>query len=107
MASGLLTGAMTKERAAGLPANDWRSRSKAFQEPQLSRNLAFVDVLQRIGARHGRSAGEVAIAWTLRDTAVTGAIVGARDAAQVDGWIGAASLRLAPEDLTALESALP
>ncbi len=107
MASGLLTGAMTKERAAGLPANDWRSRSQAFQEPQLSRNLAFVDALQRIGARHGRSAGEVAIAWTLRDTAVTGAIVGARDAAQVDGWIGAASLHLAPEDLTALESALP
>jgi aryl-alcohol dehydrogenase-like predicted oxidoreductase len=106
MASGLLTGAMTKERAAALPSNDWRSRNPAFQEPKLTRNLALVEVLRTIGARHGRSPGETAIAWTLRDDAVTGAIVGARDAQQVDGWIGAASFRLSAGEIAEIESAL-
>jgi aryl-alcohol dehydrogenase-like predicted oxidoreductase len=107
MASGLLTGAMTKARAAALPANDWRSRNPAFAEPALSRNLALVDVLRDIGARHGRSPGETAIAWTLRDPAVTGAIVGARDAAQVDGWIGAATFRLSDAEIAEIAAALP
>jgi aryl-alcohol dehydrogenase-like predicted oxidoreductase len=99
MASGLLTGAMTKERATKLPANDWRSRNPAFQEPALSRNLALAETLKAIGDRHGRSAAEVAIAWTLRDPVVTGAIVGARDAHQVEGWINAASFRLTPDEI--------
>jgi aryl-alcohol dehydrogenase-like predicted oxidoreductase len=107
MASGLLTGAMTKERAAALPANDWRGRSPAFQEPALSRNLALVDVLHSVGAKHGRSPGEVAIAWTLRGAAVTAAIVGARDPEQVDGWINAASFRLTADEIAQIEQALP
>jgi aryl-alcohol dehydrogenase-like predicted oxidoreductase len=107
MASGLLTGAMTKERAAQLPANDWRSRSDAFKQPALSRNLALVEKLRRVGERHGRSPGEVAIAWTLRDPVVTGAIVGARDAHQVDGWISAASFRLTPDEIAEIGTALP
>lgn len=107
MASGLLTGAMTKERAASLPANDWRSRNAQFQEPALSRNLALVEVLKTIGARHDRSPGEIAIAWTLRDALVTGAIVGARDSQQVDGWIGAASLRLSSAEIAEITAALP
>jgi aryl-alcohol dehydrogenase-like predicted oxidoreductase len=107
MASGMLTGAMTKERAAQLPANDWRSRNAAFQEPALSRNLALVDTLRAIGQRHGRSPGEVAIAWTLRNPVVTGAIVGARDAAQVGGWIGAAAFRLTSAEIAEIGAALP
>jgi aryl-alcohol dehydrogenase-like predicted oxidoreductase len=100
MASGLLSGAMTRERIAQLPSDDWRRRSAAFQEPQLSRNLLVVDALRRIGARHGASTpGEVAVAWTLHNPAVTAAIVGARSARQVDGWIGAASLRLTDQDI--------
>src|SRR2546426_12841083 len=66
MASGLLTGAMTRERAASLPAGHWRSRNPEFQEPKLSQNLALVERLREVGARHGRSPGQVAIAWTLR-----------------------------------------
>jgi len=107
MASGLLTGAMSKERAAQLPANDWRSGNDAFKEPALSRNLAVVEVLRRVGERHGRSAGEVAIAWTLRDPVVTGAIVGARGPQQVDGWINAASFRLTPDEMAEIGAALP
>lgn len=107
MASGLLTGAMTKQRAEQLPANDWRSRNDAFKEPALSRNLALVEVLRRVGERHGRSPGEVAIAWTLRDPVVTGAIVGARGPQQVDGWINAASFRLAPDEIAEIGAALP
>jgi aryl-alcohol dehydrogenase-like predicted oxidoreductase len=78
MASGLLTGAMTRERIAGLPADDWRKRHPDFQEPELSRNLRLVRLLRAIGRLHGRTPGEVAVAWVLHNPAVTGAIVGAR-----------------------------
>jgi len=107
MLSGLLTGAMTRERVASLPAGDWRRTNKEYQEPQLSRNLALVEVLRTIGARHGRSPGEVAIAWVLRRPVVTGAIVGGRSAAQIDGVVGAADLRLSLSEIDEIEAALP
>src|SRR5208283_3374339 len=83
MASGLLTGAMTRERLAALAKTDWRTRNEQFKEPKLSENLKLVERLRAVGARHGRSPGETAIAWTLRHPAVTGAIVGARDGARM------------------------
>jgi aryl-alcohol dehydrogenase-like predicted oxidoreductase len=103
MASGLLTGAMTRERAATLPPNDWRSRDVEFQEPRLSRNLALVERLREVGAPHGRPPGQVAISWTLRNPAVTGAIVGARSPKQVEGIIGAAELQLTDEEVAEIE----
>ena len=103
MGSGLLTGAMSRERAARLPADDWRSRKADFQEPQLSKNLELAERLRAVGARHGRSPGETAIAWTLRQPVVTGAIVGARSPAQVEGIIGAAQYRLDEADIAELE----
>ena len=103
MASGLLSGAMTRERAARLPEDDWRHRSQDFQEPNLSRNLELVERLRAIGQRHGRSPAEVAIAWTLRTPIVTGAIVGARSAEQVEGFIGAGDFRLSPEEVKEIE----
>lgn len=106
MASGLLTGAMTKERVKNLPGDDWRRRSANFQEPRLSRNLELVELLRQIGQRHDRSPGEVAIAWTLRHPAVTGAIVGGRSAAQVDGIIGAADFRLSEDEINEIETFL-
>lgn len=99
MASGLLTGAMTKERIQNLPDDDWRRRSPKFQEPNLSRNLELVELLRQIGARHGRSPGEVAIAWTLSNPAITGAIVGGRNAKQVEGIIGAAEFSLSEGEI--------
>jgi aryl-alcohol dehydrogenase-like predicted oxidoreductase len=99
MASGLLTGAMTRERIANFPQDDWRRTHEWFQEPQLTQNLALADRLGQIGARHGHSAAEVAIAWTLRLPAVTGAIVGGRSAQQVEGVIGAMDLRLNEDEL--------
>ncbi len=104
MASGLLTGAMTRERIASMPADDHRQRRSEFQEPALTRNLALVERLRAIGKRYGRSPGEVAIAWTLRHPAVTGAIVGGRSAKQVDGIIGAADLRLSDADVAEIDS---
>ena len=104
MASGLLTGAMTRERAANLPADDWRRGNPEFQEPKLSKNLALVERLRAIGARHHKSPGEVAIAWTLRNPVVTGAIVGARNANQVDGIIGGASFRLTADEIKEIEA---
>lgn len=103
MASGLLTGAMTRERVAALPAEDWRTSSPEFKEPKLSQNLAVVERLQTVGKRHGRSPGEVAIAWTLRHASVTGAIVGARNAKQVDGVVGGAKLRLTVGEIAEIE----
>jgi len=99
MASGLLTGAMTRERIVSLPKTDWRNKNDQFKEPKLSENLKAVDRLRAVGARHGRSPGETAIAWTLRHPAVTGAIVGARNAKQVDGIIGAMEFRLSPQEI--------
>jgi aryl-alcohol dehydrogenase-like predicted oxidoreductase len=104
MMSGLLSGRMTRERIANFPDDDWRSKSEDFQEPRLSRNLQLAELLRNIGSRHGRSAGEVAIAWTLRLPAVTGAIVGARGPEQVEGIIGAGTFRLTPEEIAEIEA---
>ena len=106
MASGLLTGAMTRERAAKLPKDDWRRGNPNFNEPKLSQNLALVERLQEIGKRHGRSPGEVAIAWTLRNPAVTGAIVGARNARQANGVMRAGELRLTDKEVNEIEDFL-
>ena len=99
MLSGMLTGAMTIERVANFPKDDWRRGNKEFQEPRLSANIKLVELLKAVGLQHGRSAGEVAIAWTLRHPAVTGAIVGGRNAAQVEGIIGAGEFRLSEEEV--------
>lgn len=104
MASGLLTGAMTRERIAGLPADDWRKRHPDFQEPQLSRNLKLVRLLRAIGKRRGYTPAEVAVAWVLRNPAVTGAIVGARRPDQVRGVAGAAGFRLSPHEVAEIEA---
>jgi aryl-alcohol dehydrogenase-like predicted oxidoreductase len=104
MASGLLTGVMTPERIASLPADDWRREHSDFQEPRLGRNLHLVRLLRAIGHRHGRSPGEVAVAWVLHNRAVTGAIVGARRPGQVAGIVGAAGLRLSIRDVAEIEA---
>jgi len=105
MASGLLTGAMTRERAAKLPPDDFRSRNKEFQEPRLSKNLELVERLRQVGARHGRGPGEVAIAWVLRHPAITGAIVGARNAKQVEGVMRAGEWKLNAGEIAEIEGA--
>ena len=104
MASGLLTGTMTRERAALLPKDDWRRGHPDFTEPNLSHNLTLVERLQEIARSHNRSAGEVAIAWTLHHPAVTGAIVGARNARQAEGVMQAGELRLTDEDANQIEA---
>lgn len=104
MRAGLLTGKMTKERASNLPKDDWRSRNSDFQEPKLSRNLELVEILRRIGDRHGRAPGEVALAWTLSNPAVTAAIVGLRRADQVNGTVGALEFRLTDNELAEIEN---
>jgi aryl-alcohol dehydrogenase-like predicted oxidoreductase len=104
MASGLLSGAMTHERVANLPLNDWRHGHANFQEPRLSRNLRLVRLLRIIGHEHQVTAGAVAVAWVLHHPAVTGAIVGARGAGQVTGIVGAADLQLESYDLGAIDA---
>ena len=103
MASGLLSGAMTRERIAALPEDDWRKHSPNFQEPLLSRNLRLVERLRAIGQRYNATPGEVAIAWTLRNPAVIGAIIGVRSAEQASGIAGAADLKLTADDLSVIE----
>ncbi len=105
MGSGMLTGAMTRERVQGLAPEDWRRRDDRFNEPQLSENLALVERLERVAERHEVSAGAVAVAWTLANPAVDGAIVGFRSAAQVDPVLAAAELQLSAEDVREIENA--
>jgi aryl-alcohol dehydrogenase-like predicted oxidoreductase len=103
MASGMLTGAMTRERAATLPETDWRKHDQRFNEPQLSQNLALVERLKAVADRHDTAPGSVAIAWTLRNPAVGGAIVGFRSPEQVDPLLVAANLELSAEDISTIE----
>lgn len=106
MGSGMLTGAMTRERVENLPEDDWRRRSPQFQEPLLTRNLNIADKLKEIAARHNRTAGEAALAWVLANPVVTGAIVGVRNADQVSGIIGGMQFRLSEEEITEIEALL-
>ena len=103
MYAGLLTGAMTRERVANFLPEDWRRNLSGFQEPTLSRNLKVVEHLREIGKRHGRTPGEVAIAWTLNHPAITGAIVGFRNRRQVEGIIGAADFRLNTSEIAEID----
>lgn len=104
MASGLLTGKMTRERIASLPDDDWRkTKNPNYQEPKLTRNLQLVELISEIGSRHGKTPGEVAIAWTLRDPVVTAAIVGARRPGQLAELVGAADWRLTTDEITTIE----
>lgn len=106
MQSGLLSGRFTAERARALGADDWRSRDPEFQGEKLARNLQLADALGEVARRHGTSTAAVAVAWTLAWPGVTGAIVGARSPAQVEGWLDAASLELGADDMLELSDAL-
>jgi aryl-alcohol dehydrogenase-like predicted oxidoreductase len=97
---------MTKERVANFPKDDFRRNAKNYQEPLLSRNLAVAEFLGKIGARHSVSAGVVAIAWTLHNPAVTAAIVGGRNAKQVEGTIPAAAFRLSDAEYGEIQAYL-
>jgi aryl-alcohol dehydrogenase-like predicted oxidoreductase len=106
MQSGILTESFSASRVAAFATDDWRRHSDEFQHPKLDRNLALRDALQPIAQRHRASVSAVAIAWVLTWPGVTGAIVGARSADQVDGWIGAATLKLTAVDLDTLAAAI-
>jgi aryl-alcohol dehydrogenase-like predicted oxidoreductase len=94
---------MTHERVASFPEGDWRRNNPQFQEPKLTENLALGDRLKTVGARHGRTAAEAALAWVLRRPEVTGAIVGVRQATQVKGLIHGAELKLSKEEIAEIE----
>ncbi|TDD43116.1 aldo/keto reductase [Nonomuraea terrae] len=104
MGSGLLTGKMTRERVKRLAEDDWRKHDREFREPQLSRHLALVERLRAVARRHDTTPGAVAVAWTLRNPAVDGAIVGFRRPDQVDPVLAAVGLELSDEDVDEIES---
>jgi aryl-alcohol dehydrogenase-like predicted oxidoreductase len=106
MQSGILTDRFGRERLTRLAPDDWRHRSPNVREPRLSHNLALRDALKPIAQRHGTTVAAVAVAWTIAWPGVTGAIVGARSAEQVDGWIGAAALALTEQDLDEIAAAI-
>ena len=105
MGSGMLTGAMTRERAGGLPESDWRKHDPRFNEPKLSQNLELVERLEAVASRHDTTPGAVAVAWTLHNPGVDGAIVGFRRPDQVDSILAAASLELTEHDIDEIEGA--
>jgi aryl-alcohol dehydrogenase-like predicted oxidoreductase len=106
MASGLLSGSFDRDRLESLPADDMRRRRPEFAEPWLSRNLALVERLREIAGELECSVGELAIAWTLAQDGVSGAIVGARRPDQIGGWLGAANLQLTKDHLRAMDDAI-
>jgi aryl-alcohol dehydrogenase-like predicted oxidoreductase len=106
MVSGLLTGKMTSERIAAMPADDWRRKGVEFNEPRLSRNLRLVELLREIGAGHNVQPGVAAVAWTLHNPAITAAIVGGRNAAQIEGVIPALQFRLSDDEFARVNAFL-
>jgi aryl-alcohol dehydrogenase-like predicted oxidoreductase len=104
MVSGLLTGKMTADRIATMPADDWRQKGIEFKEPRLSRNLRLVGLLREIGDGHGVTPGVVAVAWTLHNPAITGAIVGGRSARQVEEMSAALHFRLGEQEYAQINS---
>jgi aryl-alcohol dehydrogenase-like predicted oxidoreductase len=106
MQSGILTDGFGAERMAAMAADDWRRKGPQFQEPALGRNIALRDALRPVAARHGVSVSAVAVAWAVAWPGVTAAIVGARSPQQVDGWIGAAGLKLETADLAEIRAAI-
>ena len=106
MVSGLLTGRMSAERVAAMPADDWRRKAVEFNEPRLSRNLRLVDLLREIGSAHGVEPGVVAVAWTLHHPAITAAIVGGRSGEQVKGLVPALQFRLTENEFARIGSFL-
>jgi aryl-alcohol dehydrogenase-like predicted oxidoreductase len=106
MQSGILTESFSTARVDSLAADDWRRRSPEFGEPKLSMNIALRDALRPIAERHATTVSVVAVAWTLSTPAVTAAIVGARSAQQVDGWIDAGRIALTTEDLAEIAAAV-
>jgi aryl-alcohol dehydrogenase-like predicted oxidoreductase len=106
MQSGLLSGRFSAARAAALPKDDWRSRNADYSGEKLAANLKLADALRPIAEHHQTSVAAVAVAWTLSWPGVTGAIVGARSPAQVDGWRDAAMIDLMPRDLAEIAAAI-
>jgi aryl-alcohol dehydrogenase-like predicted oxidoreductase len=97
---------MTAERIAAFPADDWRRKAAEFNEPRLSRNLKLVELLREIGSGHSVSPGVVAVAWTLRNPAITAAIVGGRSAQQVEGLAPALNFRLSDDEYARINAFL-
>lgn len=104
MTSGLLTGKMTRERIENLSDGDWRKRAAEFNDPRLTKNLKIVERIKKVAEKYNASPGEIAIAWTLRNSAVTAAIVGARNAEQVNGVFSASEIKISDEDASFLEN---
>lgn len=106
MQSGLLTGAFDRQRLASLPEDDWRRHSPHFQEPKFSQTMELVNRLRGVAGRVGCSLAELAVAWSLAVPGVTAAIVGARNADQVDGWVGASDVELPDDVMAEIEDAI-
>ena len=106
MASGILTESFGQERVAAMDAGDWRRAARAFNEPDMGRNLSLRDALRPIAKRHGTTVAAVAIAWVVAWPGVTAAIVGARSRQQVDGWIGAPNVELTAVDIEEIAAAV-
>jgi aryl-alcohol dehydrogenase-like predicted oxidoreductase len=105
MSSGLLSGAMTAERIAAMPDDDWRKHDPRFNEPELLENLALVERLRTVAERHGATPGAIAVAWTLHNPAVDGSIVGFRRPDQVEPLLAAGNVELTDDDLATIAGA--
>ncbi len=102
MGSGLLTGKMSRERIESLPEDDWRKHDARFHD---SGNLAVAERVRDVAERLRVAAGAVAVAWTLRNPAVDGAIVGFRRPDQVEPILAGADLQLSDDDVAELVAA--
>ncbi|MFA6175805.1 MAG: aldo/keto reductase [Phycisphaerae bacterium] len=103
---GLLSGKFTPAKVAALPADDVRHNDTNFKSPLLEKNLKVIDRLAEIAKRNRITVAQLAIGWTLRDSAVTAAIVGARRKGQISETAPAADVELSSDDINEIEEIL-
>lgn len=105
LSRGLISGHFSRDRE--LAPGDFRGMSPRFQGENLQRNLDLVDALRKVAEGKGVSVAQTAIAWVLSRGEDIVPLVGARRRDRLSEALGAMDVELTPEDLAAIEEAVP
>jgi aryl-alcohol dehydrogenase-like predicted oxidoreductase len=109
---GLLTGTFTEDMDFG--SEDWRSRQgkmgsikmfeNLFGAEAFPRNVRAVEELKGIAARYDKSLPQLALRWAISHPAISTALVGCRNVAEVDDNIGAVGWSIGDADLAEIDA---
>ena len=105
LSRGLISGHWSRDRST--TAGDFRSHLPRFSGDNLSRNLELVEQLRQVAEARNATVAQVAIAWVLSRGDDIVPLIGARRRERLEEALGALELELGPDDLGAIEAAMP